>query len=106
MGEDSGDQEIKLNQVEVNLGASVDIAKNFQYAANWIVICGVVQFLVNSQQINLSVNESRYIPIGSLARLTNIGDSALVIITVQLDDYLSKNDIMTLAEIDKASVHG
>jgi len=97
------DQLIKLNQVEINPGATVEIAKHFQYAANWMVTRGIAKFLVNNQQIILSKNESKYIPQGDVESIINIGNEPLVIITVQLDDYLAKNDIVTSIEIDKAS---
>ena len=61
------------------------------------------KFLVNNQQIILSKNESKYIPQGDVESIINIGNEPLVIITVQLDDYLAKNDIVTSIEIDKAS---
>lgn len=37
------------------------------------------------------MNESKYIPLGSTMHFTNPRNSILIIITMQLDDYLSKN---------------
>lgn len=81
----------------------MDLAKYFQYTANWIVVRGEAQFLINNQVVNLTENESRYIPRENLARLTSIDNSPLVIITVQLDDYLSNHDMMALTKFDKVS---
>jgi mannose-1-phosphate guanylyltransferase len=78
------DQPIKLNQVEINPGATAEIAKHFQYSANWMVTRGLASFLINNQQIILSRNESKYIPQGDVEYIINIGNEPLVIITVQL----------------------
>lgn len=96
-------QNIKMHRIEVNPAASIDISKYFPHSANWIVAQGCAQFFVNNQLSNLSINESQYIQMGRLARLTNIGDTLLTIITIQLDDYLSQNGIMSSIEIGKVS---
>jgi mannose-1-phosphate guanylyltransferase/mannose-6-phosphate isomerase len=83
-----------ISHVEINPGATAEIVKNFQYAANWIVTHGLAQFLINNLQTVLSVNESKYIPQGGVVSIANIGNEPLIIITVQLDDYLVKKDIV------------
>ncbi|MDP4832886.1 MAG: hypothetical protein NWR41_04190, partial [Rickettsiaceae bacterium] len=96
------DQAIGINQIEINVGSTAEIAKNFHHAANWIVTRGIAKFLFNNQQIILSKNESKYISWGDVEFIENIGNEPLVIITVQLDDYLAKNDIVESIETDKA----
>ncbi len=83
-----------ISHVEINPGATAEIIKNFQYSANWIVTHGLAQFLINNLQTVLSVNESKYIPQGGVVSIANIGSEPLIIITVQLDDYLVKKDIL------------
>ncbi len=99
-----GNNGLRINQVEVNPGAEFNIASNLRYAANWIVVSGVAEFSSEEQKTNMAVNESKYIPLGSTMHLTNTGNSTLVIITIQLDDYLSKNGMIMPEDVfDKVS---
>ena len=54
-------------------------------------IDGIVTYLKN--------NESIYVPLGSKHRLSNPGDSALIIIEVQSGKYLGEDDIVRFDDI-------
>ena len=95
---------MRINQIEVKPGAEFNIADHLQYAANWIVVSGIARFSSKEQKTDVSVNESKYIPLGSAMHITNPGNSILIIITIQLDDYLSKNGMIPHEDMfDKVS---
>ena len=48
------------------------------------------------QEITLRANESAYIPMGNVHRLSNPGKIPLVLIEVQIGDYLGEDDIVRL----------
>lgn len=96
-------QDIKIDQIEVNSRGSVDLTKDFQYSANWMVAKGVAQFSVNGVLFNVAAKESRNVMMTDAAFLTNIGDDTLVIITVRLSEYLFKNYQMFSEENNRVS---
>ena len=53
---------------------------------------GIVQ--VGDEEYETGPGEYRYIPLGEKHRLTNIGDTELVLIEVQVGSYLGEDDIV------------
>ena len=51
---------------------------------------------VNEREFTLNRNESTYIPMGSVHRLSNEGKIDLVIIEAQVGEYLGEDDIVRI----------
>jgi len=83
-------------QLTVNLGCSFRIKDYFEYSANWLVINGSVEFSSNESITILSDNESKYISSSMDAYITNVGSAPLIILSIQLDDYMLESGIMRL----------
>ena len=60
---------------------------------HWIVVKGIANVEINSQENILRENQSTYIPLGSKHRLSNAGKNELVLIEVQTGSYLKEDDI-------------
>jgi mannose-1-phosphate guanylyltransferase len=86
---------MRFNRIEINIGVMVDLKKYFKYSANWIVLKGEAQFFEEGvRSTEMIINSSKYIRNGQKILLNNIGKSTLIMITIELDDYLCKNAII------------
>ena len=54
---------------------------------------------VGDEEFETGPGEYRYIPRGEKHRLTNIGDTELVLVEVQVGSYLGEDDIVRLEDI-------
>jgi mannose-6-phosphate isomerase-like protein (cupin superfamily) len=70
-------------------------------AEHWVVVKGTAQVVVNDTVSTLYENESIYVPIGSVHRLSNPGKIPLELIEVQVGSYLGEDDIVRLDDIYK-----
>ena len=74
-------------------GASISLQRHQHRAEHWVVVRGRALVTRGEEEITLDVNQSTYIPRGSLHRLKNPGPEELHIIEVQTGDYLGEDDI-------------
>ena len=65
---------------------------------NWVVIDGVARVEIGKEISTLKPNQSAYIPAGTNHRLSNPGNTDLVLIEVQTGSYLGENDIFRIED--------
>jgi mannose-1-phosphate guanylyltransferase/mannose-6-phosphate isomerase len=68
-------------------------------AEHWIVVSGTAQVTCNEKVFLLTENQSTYIPIASVHRLSNPGKIPLEVIEVQSGSYLGEDDIERLEDV-------
>ncbi len=90
---DEGDN-FKVKRIMVKPGASISLQKHHHRAEHWIVVRGRGQITCDDQVLDLGPNQSTYIPLGSVHRLSNPGQEPLEIIEVQSGNYLGEDDIV------------
>lgn len=90
---DTGDR-FKVKHIQVNPGASLSLQKHHQRAEHWVVVKGIAEIICGDKVITLSENQSTYIPLGEIHRLSNPGPIPLEIIEVQSGSYLGEDDII------------
>jgi mannose-1-phosphate guanylyltransferase/mannose-6-phosphate isomerase len=92
---DSLDQgeNFKVKRIQVNPGASLSLQKHAKRAEHWVVVKGTAEIICNDKKITLQKNESTYIPLGCIHRLSNPGKDILEIIEIQTGSYLDEDDI-------------
>jgi mannose-1-phosphate guanylyltransferase/mannose-6-phosphate isomerase len=83
----------KVKRIQVNPGASLSLQKHAKRAEHWVVVKGIAEVICNDKKIILQENESTYIPLGCIHRLSNPGEDVLEIIEVQSGNYLGEDDI-------------
>ena len=83
----------KVKRIQVKPGASLSLQKHAHRAEHWVVIKGKAQITNGEQVLTLSENQSTYIPLGEVHRLSNPGTIPLEIIEVQSGGYLGEDDI-------------
>lgn len=90
---DEGDR-FKVKRICVNPGGTLSLQKHHKRAEHWIVVKGEAEVTCDGQVKRLQENESTYIPLGSVHRLHNPGDTPLELIEVQTGSYLGEDDIV------------
>jgi mannose-1-phosphate guanylyltransferase/mannose-6-phosphate isomerase len=89
---DSGDKFL-VKRITVNPGASLSLQRHRHRAEHWVVVHGTADVTCENVVQTLVANQSFYIPIGQIHRLSNPGETLLEIIEVQTGDLLSEDDI-------------
>lgn len=84
----------KVKRIQVNPKASLSLQKHHHRAEHWIVVQGTAEITRGSETLLLSENQSTYIPLGEVHRLSNPGNIPLEIIEVQSGSYLGEDDIV------------
>ena len=90
---DSGDR-FQVKRIVVHPGASLSLQMHHHRAEHWIVVQGTAEVTNGDRTFLLGENESTYIPLGHVHRLTNPGKLPLEIIEVQSGSYLGEDDIV------------
>jgi mannose-1-phosphate guanylyltransferase/mannose-6-phosphate isomerase len=90
---DEGDR-FKVKRIQVRPGASLSLQKHHHRAEHWIVVTGTAEITNGDKALTLTENQSTYIPIGEVHRLSNPGSIPLEIIEVQSGSYLGEDDIV------------
>jgi mannose-1-phosphate guanylyltransferase/mannose-6-phosphate isomerase len=90
---DEGDR-FKVKRIQVKPGASLSLQQHQHRAEHWIVVKGTAEIINGDKQFTLQENQSTYIALGEVHRLTNPGTVPLEIIEVQSGGYLGEDDIV------------
>lgn len=90
---DFGDR-YQVKRIRVKPGASLSLQMHHHRAEHWVVVSGTAVVRINDQETLLTENQSVYIPLGAIHRLTNPGKVPLELIEVQSGSYLGEDDIV------------
>jgi len=88
----------QVKRIMVKPGASLSLQMHHHRAEHWIVVQGTAEVTCGDRKLMLSENQSTYIPLGEVHRLSNPGKVALEIIEVQSGSYLGEDDIVRLED--------
>jgi mannose-1-phosphate guanylyltransferase/mannose-6-phosphate isomerase len=84
----------KVKRIQVNPGASLSLQSHQKRAEHWVVVKGTAEVICGDKTMTLTENQSTYIPLGEVHRLSNPGTTSLEIIEVQSGSYLGEDDIV------------
>ncbi len=84
----------KVKRIQVKPKASLSLQKHHHRAEHWIVVTGTAEIINGDKILTLTENQSTYIPLGEVHRLSNPGNTPLEIIEVQSGSYLGEDDIV------------
>jgi len=88
------DERFKIKTLFVKPGKRLSLQKHLHRSEHWVVVKGTALVKIDEKEFLLRPNESAYIPIGSVHRLTNNGKIPLEIVEVQVGEYLGEDDII------------
>lgn len=84
----------KFKTIVVKPKKRLSLQKHFHRNEHWIVLSGTATVTVGKTKKLIRANESVYIPMGKKHRLENEGKIDLVLIEVQVGEYLEEDDIV------------
>ena len=73
--------------------------KHFHRNEHWIVVSGSASVQVGNEKKLVRPNESTYIKMGEVHRLSNEGKIPVVLIEAQVGEYTGEDDIVRLEDI-------
>ncbi len=83
----------QVKRITVNPGAKLSLQKHHHRAEHWVVVTGTAEVTCDDRTFLLTENQSTYIPLGSMHRLSNPGKIPLEIVEIQSGGYLNEDDI-------------
>jgi mannose-1-phosphate guanylyltransferase len=86
----------KIKRIEVQPGKRLSLQKHFHRSEHWIVVSGTATVTVGEKTKLIRPNESTYIKMGEVHRLTNEGKIPVVLIEAQVGEYTGEDDIIRL----------
>jgi mannose-1-phosphate guanylyltransferase/mannose-6-phosphate isomerase len=89
----------RVKRIMVKPGSKLSMQKHFHRSEHWIVVHGTAEVSVHDDVRIIHENESVYIPIGSVHRLSNPGKIPLELIEVQVGSYVGEDDIVRFDDV-------
>lgn len=87
-------ERFKVKRIQVNPGSSLSLQKHANRAEHWVVVKGTAEVTCGDKVTVIYENQSTYIPLGEIHRLTNPGTELLEVIEVQSGLSLDEDDIV------------
>lgn len=88
----------KIKKIVVLPQKRLSLQKHYHRNEHWIVVSGSALVKIGESEIFLQKNQSTYIPMGTPHRLENPGQIDLVMIEVQMGDYVGEDDIVRIED--------
>ena len=89
----------KVKRIAVTPGGRLSLQSHKHRAEHWVVVKGVAEVVLDGKIMTLRENESVYIPMGGIHRLSNPGTEPLEVVEVQTGDYREEDDITRYEDI-------
>ena len=84
----------QVKRICVKPGAALSLQSHQYRSEHWVLVEGVAMVTVDDTVKYLSEGQSVYIPVGSKHRLENPGKLPMLLIEVQIGEYLGEDDII------------
>jgi mannose-1-phosphate guanylyltransferase/mannose-6-phosphate isomerase len=95
--EDAAD--CKVKRLVVKPGQVLSLQLHHKRSEHWTVIKGTAKVRLGDDEFLLNANQSTYVPVNTLHRLENPGDSDVHLIEVQTGNYFGEDDIERFEDI-------
>ena len=88
-----------LKELTINRKSSISLQKHHHRSEHWTIIGGRPRITIGKKVFFKDVNESIFVPKGSIHRIENIYEKPVKIIEAQLGSILNENDIVRYKDI-------
>ena len=88
-----------LKELTINKKSSISLQKHFHRAEHWTIIGGKPKITIGKKFFFKKINESVFIPRGSIHRIENIYNKPVKIIEAQLGSKLKETDIVRYQDV-------
>ena len=92
-------ERFQVKRIVVHPGASLSLQSHHHRSEHWIVVEGTAEVTVGDEVKLVTENQSVYIPLGAVHRMTNPGKVPMVLIEVQTGSYLGEDDIIRYEDV-------
>ena len=89
---------IQIKRIEVFPGMRFSLQNHLRRAEKWVVVSGQGTVTLDAREFQVSRGSMVDVPVGQVHRLRSAAGEPLVLIEVQLGDYLEEDDIIRLAD--------
>jgi len=89
----------QVKRIQVNPGASLSLQSHKHRSEHWIVVSGRARVTIDDKIQIISENESVFVPLLAVHRISNPGTDPVVLIEVQSGDYLGEDDIIRYEDV-------
>lgn len=86
----------QVKRIMVKPGGVLSLQKHFHRAEHWVVVHGTAEVTRNNEIHIVQENESIYLPLGCVHRMSNPGRIPLHLIEVQVGSYTGEDDIVRI----------
>jgi len=88
----------KIKRIVVKPGKQLSLQKHHHRNEHWIVISGIATITIGEDTRQIMQNESTFIKMGEIHRLSNKTQIPLVLIEAQVGDYTGEDDIVRIED--------
>ena len=88
------DKTWQVKRIEIKPNECLSLQMHKYRSEHWIIVDGIAKVEIEDKIFYLNKNESTYVPLGATHRLSNPGNSTLILIEVQSGSYLGEDDII------------
>jgi len=88
----------KIKRIVVKPNKRLSLQKHFHRNEHWIVVSGTATVRVGDREYLVRPNESTYIKMGEVHRLSNEGKIPVVLIEAQVGEYTGEDDIVRIED--------
>nr|WP_255327424.1 cupin domain-containing protein [Lebetimonas sp. JS032] len=88
----------KIKRIIVKPGKRLSLQKHFHRSEHWVVVSGTAEVQVGNETYLVRPNESTYIKMGEIHRLSNPGKIPVVLIEAQVGEYTGEDDIVRIED--------
>lgn len=92
-------ERFQVKRILVKPGASLSLQSHQYRSEHWIIVAGQALVTIGDKVQTVSENESVFVPLGAVHRISNPGVKPIVLIEVQTGEYLGEDDIIRYSDI-------
>jgi len=92
------DKGYKIKRIVVKPGKRLSLQRHFHRNEHWIVVSGTAEVQVGNRTYFVCPNESTYIKMGEIHRLSNPGKIPVILIEAQVGEYTGEDDIVRIED--------
>ena len=89
----------QVKRIHVKPGAALSLQSHNHRSEHWVVVEGAAKVTIDDTVQTVTEGQSVYVPLGSRHRLENPGKFPMVLIEVQIGNYLGEDDIVRYEDL-------
>ncbi len=93
------DEKFQVKRIFVNPGQSLSLQSHHHRSEHWIVVQGTARVTINSEVKIVEEGSSTFVPLGAKHRVENPASAPMVLIEIQIGNYLGEDDIVRYEDV-------